>query len=178
MNQFNFDNVDDAGKGFTQPGTIGIFTIKEVNFGNSTNKQTPYMELVLEDESSSFKEAFYLTAKALPKVQHMALATGEKISGDVTEDALKARFVNKKAALKVFGSVNEEKGTVYASLGFGGFAKPVDKLSELSWSTKELADIEKFAAIVANSSSANADTETIPGQQSLPGTGGSENDDF
>lgn len=162
----NFSGVEEAkGGGMVKFGTIGVFKVKAIKFGTSPDKGTPYVEPeFVNADGESFRESFYLTDKALPKLQHLIVAaTGNKAPDQLSYQQLEAMLMNKKVALKVHGNHVPAKGAVYPTLGFGGFAKPEDKLAELVFTASEQQEHERFAQIVASSSSSTADSESSGG---------------
>lgn len=170
----NFAGVDEArDKGFTSPGTIDIFEITNIEFVESPNGK-PYMKTRFENASSSFNHNFFLTEKALPRVQALATYTlDRKLDGEMTEDSLKAAFMNKKLALKVTGRVGDN-GMGYADLPFGGYGKPVSKLEELTsigFSTSEQTGIDEAIEAINASRSASPDSESsTAGTPAIAGT--------
>jgi len=159
--QFSFTNVESAeGYNNTEPGTIGIFTITETEFVKSKDKGTPGLKCTFTHklDSSSFPHTFWLTANALPRIQHLAEhALKQKLSGDLTGANLCQMFKGKEIPLKVTAQIDEKRGRVYADLPFGGFS--ANDVSELKFSAAEKAQIDKSKGVTEASNVANADTE-------------------
>jgi hypothetical protein len=144
----NFDGVEEAkGGNMTMPGTISTFKIKAVGFDNSTNKGTRGMniEFVDTNDGSSFKHTFWLSQKALTRVQHLVShACKQKLQGQVSEPQLKAMLENKILPLKVTAQITSEN-KVYPDLSFGSFT--ADDINELSFTSSEREDIERGKAL-------------------------------
>jgi hypothetical protein len=172
--QFNFNNVQSAeGYNNTEPGTIAFFKISDAEFIKSKDKGTPGLKCTFEqigrntiaDEKeanagigSTFSHSFWLTANALPRVQHLAEhALKQKLSGDLTGSNLVAMFKGKELPLKVTAQIDDKTGKVYANLPFGGFS--AEEISNLKLSSSEQAEIAKSESVVAKTNIANADTE-------------------
>jgi len=172
--QFNFNNVESAeGYNNTEPGTIAVFKISDAEFVKSKDKGTPGLKCTFEqtgpntlaDEKeakrgigSTFPHSFWLTANALPRIQHLAEhALKQKLSGDLTGPNLVAMFKGKELPLKVTAQIDERTGRVYANLPFGGFS--ADNISDLKLSSAEQAEIAKSKSVVAKTNVATADAE-------------------
>lgn len=170
---FSFDNVEEvSAKGFTEPGTKGKFKIAKVEFENSKNKGTRGMVVTFEDKTSSFRHTFWMTEKALGRIQSLSVAaTGEKLTGDVSEDALKKKLEGKFLGLKVTGTVSDS-GKGYADVPFSGFCTSKDKVEELSFSAKEQGDINRALEAIRNAAPVNADKETDSPFRPTPATAG------
>jgi hypothetical protein len=172
--QFNFNNVESAeGYNNTEPGTIAVFKISNAEFVKSKDKGTPGLKCTFEqtgsntlaDEKeakrgigSTFPHSFWLTANALPRIQHLAEhALKQKLSGDLTGPNLVAMFKGKELPLKVTAQIDERSGRVYANLPFGGFS--AENISDLKLSSAEQAEIAKSKSVVAKTNVATADIE-------------------
>jgi hypothetical protein len=172
---YNFSNVKAAeNKAFTEPGTIDVFKITKVEFVDSKEKKTRGMEVTFENETSSFRHTFWLTEKALDRIQYLAVRVLKKeITGnDVNEEQLKAMFTGKTLPLKVIGGVSKN-GKGYADLAFAGFS--ADKKEDLKFTTNELGLIEKAKQAIIDSAGSNADRET-PSASAVSVSSGSEED--
>lgn len=163
--KMNFDGVDEPGKPLTSPGTIAVFLIGDVKFEASKDKGTPFLGANFKELDGSgnvlsqFTESFYITPKAMPRIQHLvSRATGSKLAGEVTEEQMVIKLQNKKLALKVGGRVGSN-GNGYPRLAFGNFAASVDKLSELQFSPAEKMEVEAALKAIAESRAKNADGE-------------------
>lgn len=169
MSAFNFDNVSSAAERImTQPGTLGIFKISEVTFGVSKEKQSPFMELTFEDKDSSFKHPFYLSEKALPRIQSVIKAVmGKEVKGNINEEQLVVMLKGKEIALKVTGQVSN-KGKGYPNLSFGGFCKPKGEVQFLEFNSKENDEIAAAKAAIARNSSAGDSEGTSSGSGAAP----------
>lgn len=192
MEAFNFDEVEvPSGISMTMPGTIGLFNIGKVEFGNSKTNQTPFMKLTynckkrrendgkLVDEQSSFNHSYYMTSTgtkggALQRVQYLAeVMFGQKFSGKLSEEALTQAFLGKDVALKVSGQTgNNGKG--YPDLSFAGYAKKASDFladpSILSFNSQEAADIKDALDAIKESRSSNADSEASGAGAPAPGS--------
>jgi len=166
MSVLNFDGVQDAkGGDMVLPGTKAIFTIAEVEHGTSTNKGTPYLKMkFLSDDGASFTHSFYLSEKALSRIQHLWKHShgGEELKGQVTIEGLIAGFKGRKVGLKVTGMIGNN-GKTYPDLPFGGFAcdPTAEALEELQFTSTEQADIAKALENREKQSVNNADIETV-----------------
>lgn len=164
--QINFAGVDVAKEmSMTYPGTIAVFKIADVSFAESTNTKTPYMKVTFEEQDdngksiSSFNDSFFLSEKALPRVQSLVVdATGKKLTAAVTEEQLVIMLKGKLIALKVTGQVSTN-GKGYPKLGFGGFSKPAGEVQFLNFNKQEKDSIESAKAAIAASNAGNADAE-------------------
>lgn len=144
---------------------IADTTIKEVAFGESKVKKTPYMSVTTESENGALHtEEYYLSQKALPKLKHLmedGLGCDQsQLDRDITEEQMRSLLVGKKVRLKFSGEEYLRKDQtlgIKVVIGFGNFAEsikvPKDK-SSLSYS--EDRDIAKLK-----------DTSSIP-QDDMP----------
>jgi hypothetical protein len=173
MGVINFDNVQDTGRPMTSPGTIAVFEISKIEFKLSKEKNSPYAELEFTEEggATGFRESFYLTEKALPRLQHVAINfMGAKLAGDLTEEQIVAKLSKKRGGLKVGGRVSSN-GKGYPSLAFGGFAKPAGQVGELSFTAAEEAQNTAAIEAIKNSQSSQADSEGSGGGNTPPPSG-------
>jgi hypothetical protein len=180
MSNLNFSGVEEAGKPLTSPGTKAVFTLKKITFGTSKEKNTPGMTVELEQAGgvSQFKETFYTTEKAMPRIQHLHKAvTGAKIEGTVTEEQLVAKLEGKKVGLKVIGRVGSD-GNGYPALPFGGFACSIDKVGDLEFTVQEQNAIAAALKAAEESRSKNSDSESSGGSGSAPTSKSKSDDDF
>lgn len=160
MSELNFDSVGEAEEmNIVQPGTKAIFKIIKGEGKQNANGKD-YLELTFQqDTGAEFRHQFYLSPKALPRIQHLYKAvTGSKIQGAITVEGIIAALMNKKFAMKVTGRVGSN-GKTYCDLSFGGFAAPVDKLDELAFTPKEQQSIDEALENQKNSMSI-ADSES------------------
>lgn len=157
----NFDNIETASERImTQPGTIGVFKIAKVEFGESKQKGTKYLKMIFEDKNSSFNHSFYMVEKALSRLQSLAKAVlGAELRGDNSNEQLIAKFTGKQVALKVTGQVSDQ-GKGYPNLSFGGFCKPAGEVQFLEFNSKEDEEIEAAKAAMARNTTATADVES------------------
>lgn len=146
----NFDGVEEVSSSeYVDFGTIADFTIKTISFGKSTEKETPYMEIDCEKLDNGqpcgevFKDKLYLTEKAMGRVQNLHKSvTGQMLTGsNITAAQLKAIFEGKKVALKIMPNIGSN-GKVYTMLPYAGFSAPYGQTGNLSFTSKELAEIE------------------------------------
>jgi hypothetical protein len=155
----------------TLPGTIGIFNIGKIEFGESKDKKTPFMKLVFDakmvregdkmvPQKSSFNNSFYLTAGAMDRLQYVhKVLYGTEMTGVIDTATLTQKFLNKEIALKVTGQINTTNGKGYPDLGFAGFAKKPSEIDQLSFSKKEEALNAKVNEAIIHGGSDNADKE-------------------
>jgi hypothetical protein len=176
---FDFTGVDSAAsKPLTKPGTIGVFKIQKVEFKGSKNKGTPTMEVQFENEDSSFTDRFFLkgsdddkTKKMLGRIQSLfesIYGPDGKLKGQINEEQIKVKLVGKELALKVSGEVSSN-GKGYPRLSFGGFCKPKNEVSFLSFTSDEKKAIDEALEAIEASRSGNADSES---ESNYPTTGG------
>ena len=160
----NFEGVDEAvNTQFTQPGTIAMFIITDCEFITAkTEKATPGLKCTFTEiggEETVFSHSFWLTANSLTRIQTLAThALKEKLVGQINPAGLVARFKGKQLPLKVIAQINETKGRAYAGLSYADFS--AEKIEELKFNAKEIADIERGKALVAQTNIQNADTDT------------------
>lgn len=176
--QFNFSGVEAAeATTYVQPGTIGLFNIAKVEFGESSKKKTTQMTLTFELEKSVNSEGvlvddqgilphnFYMTPAAMKRIQYLAkVLFDEEIKGDaVTAVELQKRFEGKKLGLKVTGTVSD-KGKGFGSLAYAGFAMKATEFTanpkSLQFNSGEKADIADALAAIKDSRASNADSES------------------
>lgn len=163
MSGLNFKGVDEAKETvMTAPGTIDVFTIKDVVFETTKNKGTYYMGVTFNNKSSEFKHSFFLSEKALPRVKSLVKhVTGKVLEEEVLEEQLIKMLKGKEVALKVTGKIDEENGRAYPDLGFGGFSKEKENIDQLFFTDKELELNKTAAAIRAAGNVASADKEEV-----------------
>ena len=170
MSVLNFNGVQEAqGGDMVLPGTKAIFTVAEVESGESSQKGTPFLKVkFVANDGASFTHSFYLVEKALSRLQHLWKHThaGQELSGNVSIEALVTGLKGKKVALKVTGRIGSN-GKTYPDLSFGGFAAdPTEEgLKSLEFTASEQADIAVALENRTKQSVQNADTETIADQQ-------------
>lgn len=161
--ELDFKGVDQAkGKPMTVPGTIGLFTITAVKFDKSKEKQTPYMEVTFDHESdgTQFRHSFYLSQKALPRIQHLiASATGSEITEKITHEILPKKLMGKKIGLKVLGEISN-KGKGFPTISYSGFATSPEEVQFLSLTSLEKEACEAAKEAMKRSTVENADTES------------------
>jgi len=158
MSNLNFDNVADKGAGYVQPGTIDIFKITEVEVG-AAKTGTPQLKVTFKNEAGdSLMNYFAWTQKAAVNINHLVKnATGEKLTGDTTLEAVAAQLRGKKLAMKVTGRVATTNGRGYADLPFASFAAPVDQLDTLKFTAGENAKIAEANAATGSPAAADSD---------------------
>lgn len=175
--KFNFSGIEAAeATVYVQPGTIGLFKIAKVEFGESSKKKTAQMTLTFELEKSLNEQGtlvddqgilphnFYMTAAAMKRVQYFSkVLFDEEIKGDaVTTVELQKRFEGKKVALKVSGIVSD-KGKGYGNLAYAGFAMKAAEFianpKSLQFTSGEKADIKDALDAIKESRASNADSE-------------------
>jgi hypothetical protein len=140
MAGISFKGVGEAkDRVMTRPGTIGVFKITDVKFGQSENKGTYFMGVTFSRKEDEFNHRFYLSDKALPRVVSLVkVASGVVLDGDdVTEEKLTALLKNKELAMKITGRIDSTNGKAYADLSFGGFCKDPAEIAELVFNHKE-----------------------------------------
>ena len=155
---YDFTGVKKADS-FTVPGTIADFTIADTEHMHSEKKGTPGLKCTFQEAAgSSFSHTFWLTANALSRLQSLAEYVGvPPLTGPKTGAQLEAIFKGKKLPLKIIPQVTND-GKVYADIPFGDFS--ASNVNELSFTAKELKDIENAEAISSRTSVVNADSET------------------
>jgi len=178
--QLNFDGVEEAeGSNMTEPGMITIFKIIEGEFISSKEKGTPGIKLTfVEKDGSSFTHNFWLTAKALGRIKHLAkYAANATLSGQILPSQIIAMVKDKKLPLKITAQINTQNGRVYPDLPFGGFS--AEKVEDLTFTAKENEEIAKGKALASENHVSNSDTETptAGAPAATPGTQ-DEADDF
>lgn len=163
----------------TLPGTIGIFDISKVEFGESKDKKTPFMKLhfaskkvkeknaagaeVWIDLKTTFNHSFYLTGGAMDRIQYLhKVLHDSEMTGSINEATLTAKFLNKELALKVTGQV-ADNGKGYPNLEYAGFAKKTADVEQLRFSTADLKKIEAAITAIVEGSVNKADKETGAG---------------
>lgn len=184
-NVLNFKGVEEAGRPLTSPGTKDVFTLKSVVFGASKEKGTASMtvEFIQRNELSGFKESFYITEKAMGRIQHLvSRTTGTKLDGDVTEEQMIAKLQGKKIGLKVIGRVGQD-GNGYPCLPYGGFACKPEEVNNLEFTPQEQNAINAALKAAEEARSKGADSEgssssSSPGSASSPSTGSVPGEEF
>lgn len=163
----------------TMPGTIGIFKVSKVEFGESKTEKTPFMRLVFEAQKvknaqgtledakpkSSFNHSFYLkSAESMGRVQYLhKVLYGGEMTGTINTVTLTEKFLNKEIALKVTGQVNKTNGKGYPDLVFAGFAKKPAEIDMLAFSPQETAGNTRTIEAIMNGGSQQADQEAPRG---------------
>ena len=146
----------EEGKGFTEPGVIDVFTISKVEFKVNENNGRESFQVTLERKEDSFREYFHLTEKAAPRFIYFY----DKVMGTEnlpeSEQGIITALTGKSIAVKVIGSVNEQSGKGYPCLPYAGFARPVDLISELTFSNNEIGKIEAAKQAQRSSAAASA----------------------
>lgn len=174
MSKINFKGVEEARESqMTEPGTIDVFTIKDVKFDSTKNKGTYYMGITFARTADSFNHSFFLSEKALPRVKSLVkhACSGKELDDELSEEQLIAMLKDREVALKVIPKFDEENGKVYPDLGFGGFCKDPDDVSKLAFNEREQADIKRAREMRSKSSTADADAPTAKSAPTTkPGT--------
>jgi hypothetical protein len=162
MSKINFKGVEEARESqMTEPGTIDVFTIKEVKFDSTKNKGTYYMGVTFQRPTDSFNHSFFLSEKALPRVKSLVKhAANKELEDELSEEQLIKMLEGRELALKVIPKFDEENGRVYPDLAFGGFCKDAEDLSKLVFNEREKADIERARTIRRKANPADADAPT------------------
>lgn len=147
----NFNNVEVAGEGnglskYTKPG-YGVFTIVSTEFGTSSQKQTPFMEVTFkkDEDESTLKEKFYLSPGALPRIQYLLSEfTGNKLNSEVSSEQLNMLLVGRKAKMVVDGEESEKDGKIrtFATLRYAGFAEALTKPNALSAADVQIKKVQ------------------------------------
>jgi hypothetical protein len=165
MGGISFKGVEEAkDRVMTRPGTIGIFKISDVKFGQSEKKATYFMGVTFSRKEDEFSHRFYLSEKALPRVVSLVkAASGTILDGDdVSEEKLIALLKGKELAMKVTGRIDEENGKAYADLSFGGFCKDTAEIGELVFNHKEEDLNAQAAKVYAEGAKAKPEGATPP----------------
>jgi hypothetical protein len=92
----------------------------------------------------------------------------------LSEEQLIKLFEGKDIALKVIPKFDEDNGRVYADLGFGGFCKPADKLSDLEFTEREKEDIARAKEMRRRNTSSDADGPSSKGSSSASASASKE----
>lgn len=182
MSGISFKGVEEARETvMTPPGTIGVFTIKEVKFDSTKNKGTYYMGVLFARKQDQFSHSFFLSEKALPRVKSLVkIATGKSIGDEeeLTEEQLKVMLTGKELAMKVTAKFDEENGRAYPDLAFGGFGKAPANIAELAFSDDELAKNEKAKKVRAAGDISGADRPTMAPKSTATGATPPPDDPF
>jgi hypothetical protein len=182
--QFSFGGVAAATElELTMPGTIGIFDITKVEFGESKEKKAPYMrhvytlKQILDPETkelkaakpSSFNHDFYLNSAAvMARTQYLhKVMYGTEMTENANVAQLTAKFQGKEIALKVSGKVGDN-GKGYPDLAFAGFAKKPEAVKELAFTAQEKGIIARAMAAIESGNLGNADKESKGSNASGP----------
>lgn len=130
----DFTNVQEPESNFTEKVKPGVhdFTISGMEFGTSKNGN-PYMEVTFLSGDATHKDSFYLTPKALPRLQHLLRAAGVAesiLTSRATTAQIKAASVGRQFHGLLGGRefINKENGiSIAAEFGFRGFAQPMSE---------------------------------------------------
>ena len=162
MGEINFSGVEEAKERvMTTPGTIGVFSISNVEFGTTKNKGTYYMGVTFTRKEDEFQHSFFLSEKALPRVKSLVKhASGVELDTSVHEEKLITLLKGRNLAMKVTARFDDENGRAYPNLPFGGFCKAPERVGELSFSKAEQDDIKRAEHI--RQSGATARPEATP----------------
>jgi hypothetical protein len=141
-----------------RPGTIALFTLESAEITESTTG-TPQLHCKFTSEEGNFQKWFVLrgkdassTDKVLARVKGLIKAfldvdlTGQ-VDGPTFMKYITA-LSGTKAYMRIKGILNEDKGVVYPEIPYYGFASPTKE--SLSWSSKELEEINKLQEIFDN----------------------------
>lgn len=160
MKTIDFSDISELSeKAYTKPGVIDTFEIKSVEFKTSPVKGTYFARVTFERNEDGFSEDFYLSKKALPRLQSLiSKAAGITLNDTVTEETIIELLVGKKVVLKTYFRT-DENGKLYTCLPYRGFAKSVnDDEKELKYTNEELQQIE----MALNANAVAAEKATTP----------------
>lgn len=179
---FDFSNVKPAeGSSYLKPGmyTLGI---KEVKLDKPEGK-TPALEMTFAGKAGMLKEKFYLTPKALGRLQYLHEQwTGKQLTKSFESlEQIEAYFkkLTEKPQEKVFivgGTVSNKDGKVYANLPYTNFiVAKTDNIEEgefevgsaryndvVKKASTSSAAMTSDAAILADSDSTPSNDEDTP----------------
>lgn len=142
---------------FVAPGvqTLTISKVEEAKVGDKPVLQVTFDS---KEAGASFSHRFFLTEKALPRVQYLIEKfTGRPLEGSFTIEALSAILVGKSQVCVVDGEVRprEKDGKVYnntyPTLRYAGFVNPEGVDAEPRIDTSRAVDL--------NTVNNNSDTE-------------------
>lgn len=160
INLTGISAAENNGSSFkmVQPGvqTLTISKIEEATAGDKAVLQVTFDSTEAE---ASFNHRFFLTEKALPRVQYLIEKfTGKPLEGSFSVPALSAILVGKSKSCVVDGEVRprEKDGKVYnntyATLRFAGFVEPEGKEVEPRIDSSRAVDTSSLTSGTANSS--------------------------
>lgn len=176
----NFKGVAEAQeKTMTRAGVIDVFTISDVKFDSTKNKGTYYCGVKFERKNDSFSHSFFLSEKAVGRLKSLIkAATGKELEEEVYEDQISKMLLGAKVALKVTGKIDTENGRAYPDLSFGGFAKPAEKIGDLSFSDQENDKNKEAEKVYAKGRTSEADgPDTSSKEKPAAGAGGATKDE-
>lgn len=170
MSKINFKGVEEARESqMTEPGTIDVFTIKDVKFDSTKNKGTYYMGVTFARTADSFNHSFFLSEKALPRVKSLVKHAAQKeLDDELSEEQLIKMLKDRDIALKVIAKFDEDNGRVFPDLGFGGFCKDPEDVAQLAFNEREKRDIERGREMRSKSKPADADAPIAKSAASKP----------
>lgn len=133
----NFKGVEEAVNKFPDRLDLGLHdvTISELDFKLEVEEgKNPYMTVTFKNEKGVMSEKFYLTEKALGRIQSLLKATvGKVLDKEVStvefKQIMEKSLVGKKVRILVTGeeALKDNEVVVYKKLPFAGF---VEALSE------------------------------------------------
>lgn len=150
----DFTGVEESnGPAYLTPG-VHVVRITKTEVGTSSQKGTPLLAVFFETENgSTYREDFYLSKGALPRIQHLVSQfAGKSLTGDITTNGINAMLVGKQARIILDGEKKyNQNGEVktYATLRFAGFAQPLSAAPFLAQEVK-IADKTSDVKAVAN----------------------------
>lgn len=183
---FDFSNTPVAtSTTFITPG-IYRFKVKDVKLGKSSGKGSEYLEVIFNQDELEFSEKFFLTAKALPRLQYLHAGwTGKPCAKtfknvEEIEAYFKKLLVNPKAPAKavlVGGQIS--KDVVYATLPYADFVLegddikygPFEEDSALYKNNVRHAkksETEGTSNSILNESASSSPAETAAAEDDLP----------
>lgn len=165
----NFEGIKAAAEtNRIEPGTIAEVKITKAEVKPSSQKGTPGLFLTFQTkEGATHTEPFWLSEKALPRVQTVSKhILGEELTGNLTYAQICAKFTDKIVAAKFIASEGSD-GKYYTGMPYGSLIRPVDKIGELSFNTKEVGEIDAWR----NQSSGAASNGATPDNDGSQTTG-------
>lgn len=136
---FDFGNTSVPKNGsYLQPGQYRLFIskaefVKPTETKNDGTPKTPYVEVTFEGDAGQMSEKFYVTPKAIDRLQYLHFAWFDKKLEKVFENAdqvgtyfqkvlpMKGKEIVKSMTV---GGKQGSDGKIYASLSYSGFVLP------------------------------------------------------